>query len=296
MRLEVAELRDVILDRAEDAEAVARLVVDELAVLRARAAVVGVVVELAPLEVAGEAGREQRLVVALEQVDDVVRDHRREPARRLARGGDVVADDSRGAHDRLELVGVAPRLLGGGARLSHDPVDDVDIGELDDDAVALAARDAQRPRAVAGDPDRDLGQILGPFERDLLVVPVGGATIGELADQLRRRLELAHLDGLQPDRAARRVATADHHGDAPGRHRVERRMEAGGDRRLARARVGDAEAEADALRRRRGGGEERAAVLPEDVRVVGVGPVEAGSPQRPARARRSASREDRGGS
>ena len=49
VRLEVAELRDVILDRAEDAEAVAGLVVDELAVLGARAAVLGVVVELAPL-------------------------------------------------------------------------------------------------------------------------------------------------------------------------------------------------------------------------------------------------------
>ena len=56
MRLEVAELRDVILDRAEDAEAVAGLVVDELAVLGAGAAVLGVVVELAPLEVAGQAG------------------------------------------------------------------------------------------------------------------------------------------------------------------------------------------------------------------------------------------------
>ena len=57
VRLELAELRDVILDGAEDAEAVAGLVVDELAVLGARAAVLGVVVELAPLEVAGEAGR-----------------------------------------------------------------------------------------------------------------------------------------------------------------------------------------------------------------------------------------------
>ena len=241
-------------------------------------------------------GGQQRLVVALEQVDDVVGDHRREPARGVARGGDVVADHRRRAHDRLEQGGVAPRLLGGGARLAHDPVDDVDVGQLDHDAVALATRDAERPGAVAGDPDGDLGQVLGPLERDLLAVPVGRAAVGELADQLGRGLELAHLDGLQPDRATRRVAAPDHHDDAPGRHRVERGVEARRDGRLARAGVRHAEPETDALGLRGRRGQERRAVLPEDVRVVGVGPVDSRWPPPPARARRTASRADREGS
>ena len=226
----------------------------------------------------------------------MVRDHRREPARGVARGGDVVADHRGRADDRLEQGGIAPGLLGGGARLAHDPVDDVDVGELDHDAVALTAGDAERARPVARDPDGDLGQALGPLERDLLAVPVGGAAVRELADQLGRRLELAHLHGLEADRPARRVAAADHHGDAPGRHGVERRVEARGDRRLARARIGDAEPEADAIGLGGGDGEERRAVLPEDVRVVGVGPVEARRPRPSARARRNASTEGRGGS
>ena len=133
--------------------------------------------------------------------------------------------------------------------------------------------DRKRPGAVAGHPDRDLRQILGPLQRDLLAVPVGASAVREFPDQLGRRLELAHLDGLQPDRAPRRVAAPDHHHDAPGRHGVERGVEARGDRRLPRARIGHAEPEADALGLRGCGGEERRAVLPEDVRVVGVRPV-----------------------
>ncbi len=96
---------------AEDAEAVAGLVVDELAVLRAHAAVLGVVVELAPLEVLRQALGEEALVVALQQVEDVVRDHRGKPAHLVARRGEVVADHARRADDRLERRRVATRLL-----------------------------------------------------------------------------------------------------------------------------------------------------------------------------------------
>src|SRR5689334_22912328 len=97
--LELPQLRDVILDRAEDAEAVAGLVVDELAVLRPLAAVGGVVVELAPGQIARQALREHRLVVAFQQVDDVVADHRREPPDGVAGRGHVVADRHRRADD-----------------------------------------------------------------------------------------------------------------------------------------------------------------------------------------------------
>ena len=93
-RLELAQLRGRLLGVAEDAEAVADLVGDELAVLRADAGVLVVVVELARLDVVGQRLRDLRAVgaVALDQVHDVVRDHRREPAHLLARVGDVVGD------------------------------------------------------------------------------------------------------------------------------------------------------------------------------------------------------------
>jgi hypothetical protein len=54
-RLELAQLLGDLLDVAEHREAVADLVRDELAVLRADARVLVVVVELARLDVVGEA-------------------------------------------------------------------------------------------------------------------------------------------------------------------------------------------------------------------------------------------------
>ena len=73
------------LDVAEHREAVADLVGDELAVLRADPRVLVVVVELPRLDVVGERVRDDRAVrpVALDQVLHVVRDHGREPARLL---------------------------------------------------------------------------------------------------------------------------------------------------------------------------------------------------------------------
>src|SRR5688500_14459906 len=84
-RLELLQLGDGVVGRAENAEAVADLVGDELAVRGADAAVVLVVVELARLHVVG-----QRLgdlgveAVPLHEVHDVVRDHGREPAHLVA--------------------------------------------------------------------------------------------------------------------------------------------------------------------------------------------------------------------
>ena len=111
-RLELLQLRRRLLGVAEDAEAVADLVGDELAVLRADARVLVVVVELAHADVLGELVRDLGLVaVALDQVHDVVRDHRREPAHLVARVGDVVGDVARRADDALERDRVAARLL-----------------------------------------------------------------------------------------------------------------------------------------------------------------------------------------
>src|SRR2546421_2372294 len=86
-RLELLQLLGRLLGRSEDAKAVADLVGDELTVLRAHAAVLRVVVELARLYVVRERRRNlvRVLAVALDQVHDVVRDHRREPAHLIPR-------------------------------------------------------------------------------------------------------------------------------------------------------------------------------------------------------------------
>ena len=65
--------------------------------------------------------------------------------------------------------------------------DDLGVGELDDHAVADAAGDGERLRAVARDPHRDLRQLLAhPLQLEVLVVPVDLAAVHELADHRAR--------------------------------------------------------------------------------------------------------------
>jgi hypothetical protein len=69
-------------------------------------------------------------------------------------------------------------------------------------------------------------------------------------------------------------APADHHHDASRNDRVQGGVEARRDGRIAGAGVRHAEAHSNPLRLHRGGGEEDAPLLPQDVRIVGVGPAE----------------------
>jgi hypothetical protein len=270
-RLELAELLDRLVGRAQHAEAVADLVAHERAVLGARARVLVVVVARLVRDVVGQRARHDRAVgaVAPDQVLDVVGDHRREPAHLVARVREVVADVARRADDALQRSRVAARLLGRLARSAHRPLDDVRVGELDDHAVAEAARDRQHLRAVAGHVHLDLRQVAAhPWEVELGVVPLNGLAVHERLDHPQRLLEALHRHGLLPDDAARGVAAADAHDHAPLGDVVERRVGAGDDRRLARAGVGDHVAELQLLGRLRGerhGGER---VLPQHVRVV----------------------------
>ena len=172
------------------------------------------------------------------------------------------------ADDALQRVGVAALLLRGRPRRLHDPLDDVRVGELDDDAVAHAARDGQRLRPVAGDVHRDLGAALGPLERQLLLVPLDRPAVHQVLHHPQAPLELGDPDRLQADDAPRRVAAADaHHHPAAGEV-LHGRVPAGRDRRVADPRVGDAVAELDPFGLVRDEREQRVGLLPEDVRVV----------------------------
>jgi hypothetical protein len=129
----------------------------------------------------------------------VIRDHRREPAHLLARVGEVVRDVARRADDALERRRVAPRLLGRLAGGGHDPLDDVRVGELDDDAVSLPPRNGERLRPVAGDVHLDLGQLRpDPLELELLVVPGDLLAVHERLHHLQRFLEVGDLHRLRP--------------------------------------------------------------------------------------------------
>ena len=113
---EVAQLvqpAQVLVDRAEDAEAVDDLVGHEVGVDVAGPAVLVVVVALAALDVVGQGGRHVGgVAVAADDVGDVVADHPAEPPALVAQVGEVVADvGRRGDADRDRVgvpAGVAP--------------------------------------------------------------------------------------------------------------------------------------------------------------------------------------------
>src|SRR5581483_780639 len=269
--LQRLELRLDLFGVADDAEAIADLVRDELTVLRAYTRVVVVVVELARLHVVGERLRHRAAVgaVPLDEIHDVVRDHRREPAHLVARVGEIVGDVTRRADDALELRRVATRLLGRAPRRVHDPRDDLRVGELDDDAVSDAAGDAERLRPIAGHPHRDLGQLLAhPLELELLVVPLHLAAVHEVLDHRERALEFRHLHRLAADVAHGGVAAPDAHAHSAVGEVVQRRVRAREHRRVARRRVRDEVAELDLRGLTRCDCERRDRLLPENVRVV----------------------------
>ena len=109
-----------------------------------------------------------------------------------------------GADDALERVQVTAVLRGRLARGFHDPLDDLGVGELDDDAVPDAPRHAEGPRAVARYLHRDLGQLVAdPFELELLLVPLDFSAVHQVLDHPQPGLELRHADRLQADDSAR---------------------------------------------------------------------------------------------
>ena len=176
----------------------------------------------------------------------------------------------------FSAAGSRPASSAARARRRHDPLDDVRVGELDDHAVALAARDRERLRPVAGDVHLDLGQLgPDPLQLQLLVVPVDGLAVHERLDHLQRRLELRDLDRLAADVAHSGVAAPDAHDHPAVGDVVQRRVGAREHRRFARARVRDHVAELD----RRGAvcdeREHRERLLPEHMRVVRPGVLEA---------------------
>ena len=150
---QLAQLGDVLVGRAQDAEPVGHLVADERGVRRADLGVVVVVVALAVADVAGQARRQLLARVLVDEVDDVVRDERREPARPLA--ADLARADV-GRRRRLDpdRAGSRPAAVGRLADLADEPADEVGVGELEDQPVGDAAGHRQGHRAVAGDPDR----------------------------------------------------------------------------------------------------------------------------------------------
>ena len=147
-------------------------------------------------------GDSSRRVVGLKPVKVDEFERRLVMIKDLMNGRQVVRDVARGADDALQRVRVTTRFLCGLPRGTHDPLDDLGVGELDDHAVADATRDAERARSVAGDPHRDVGQLFpDPLELELLVVPLDLAAVHQVLDHRQAALELGHPHGLEPHHA-----------------------------------------------------------------------------------------------
>ena len=159
--VQLEEPSHVLLGRSHDAEAVGHLVGHELRVVGADLGVVAIVVALALADVAGERFGQLLAGVLVDEVDDVVADQGREPAHALAALVDGPDVRRSGSLD-LDLGGVTPGLCGGAAHDADHPPDEVDVGELQDDAVGRASGHAQHHRPVAGDPDGQL--VSGPVQ------------------------------------------------------------------------------------------------------------------------------------
>ena len=104
----------MVLDGAEDAEAVDDVVRDEVCGGVVRLAVVAVVVALAGPYVVGKSVRHLAVfAVAGDEVGDVVADHATEPAALVALVGEVVSDVGGGGDADLYVLRVAARFCRG---------------------------------------------------------------------------------------------------------------------------------------------------------------------------------------
>ena len=168
----------------------------------------------------------------------------------------------------LDLDGrrVAPGFDGRLADHARHPLDEVDVGELEDDPVRDAPRHAQHQGTVAGDPDRQL-PAARPGELELGVEVRRRAPLDEVADDAHGPVQRARRDRRAAQDPLGAVAAPDAEVHASARDLVEGGEDAGRHGDVPGRRIRHAGPQAH---RRRVDGhqrQQRVDVLPEDVRV-----------------------------
>src|SRR5918994_1416003 len=157
----------MVLDGAEDAEAVHDVVGDEVRGGITGLAMMAVVVTLAGPYVVGEGVRDVAVfAVAGDEVGYVVADHAAEPATLVALVGGVFADVGRGGDADLYAFRVAACVFRRVMDMFHGPLQDHGVSELQDETVGLAPDEAQGPGTVAGHPHVEL-PVAYPGDPDL---------------------------------------------------------------------------------------------------------------------------------
>src|ERR687898_690610 len=272
---QLVEFLYVVLDGAEDAEALDDVVRDEVRRGVVCFAVVAVVVALARPYVVGQGVRDLAFIsVARDQVGDVVADHPAEPPALVALVGEIFSDVGGGGDADFYVPGVAARFRGGVVDVAHGPLEDHGIGELQDEAVGLASDGAERLRTVPGHPHVELA-IFDPRDADLRAVVVYLPAFRQFLDDVHRLFDLGEPGRFPPQNPLGRVAAADTADRAVAEHVVEGGEGGGCYRGVAGGGVGDQGSDRYPLRGGEDLGVDDVRFLPEDVRVESPGVGEA---------------------
>src|SRR6266705_3199876 len=263
---EAVQFFAMLVDGADDAEAIDDFVGDEIGVVAAHFAVVEVVVLAAVFYERGEGGGKFFRLVLGDEVHNVIGNECGKPADVFAGGFQVIGGPNGGGGHDFDFAEVAAGFLGAFADEAEAPVDQVRVGELENDAVTDASGSAQGFRAIAGDPDaRNLA--IGPGEFCGDAVEIDGFTGVQVAEDTDEFFKVFQRGGFFAEDAAGPVSAADTEFHAAAGSEVEGGEEAGGDGHIAYGGIGDAGAEAHFLGVGGHEGEERKRLLPDDVGI-----------------------------
>src|SRR5712692_7351993 len=141
----------MFLDRANDAEAIDDLVGNKIGIVTTDFAVMEVIVLAAVFHIGRECGGQFLRLVFGDKVHHVIGNEGGKPANVFASGFQVVGSPNRSGRHHFDFDEV------------EAPVNQVGIGELENDAVADAPGGAKGSRAVAGDPNAG-NLAIGPGE------------------------------------------------------------------------------------------------------------------------------------
>lgn len=272
---EAVEFFTVSGDGADEAEAVHNFVGDEVGVVAADFAVMVVVVLAAILDEGSERGRKFFRLVLRNQIQDMIGNERGKPADAFAGELEVVGGpDGRGGHD-FDFGEVAAGFLGALANEAEAPFDEIGIGELENDAVADAARGAESFGTVAGDPDAR-GLAIGPGKMRGDAVEVNSFAFVESAESADKFLKSFEGGGFFAEDATGAVPAADAELHAAAGKLIQRGEEAGGNGDVADGGIGDAGAEMHFFGVGGDERQERKRLHPDDVRVEDPAVGEAG--------------------
>src|SRR5260370_5053364 len=204
---EAVELLAVLVDGADEAEAVDDLVADEIGVVAANFAVVEIVVLATVFYERGEGWGKLLGLVLGDEVHHVIGDERGKPADVFASGFQIVGGpDGSGGH-YFAFAKVAVGVSGALAGEAQAPVDQIGIGELQNDAVADAPGSAQSFGAVAGHPDA--GNVAaGPWKFRGDAIEIDGLACVQVAEDADEFLKVFESGGFLAEDAAGTVAAA----------------------------------------------------------------------------------------